>query len=313
MNKRTMIGKVKLSSFNIYRYNIVIVALFSALLLFCSLSFFKQNFNKGIDVAGGIACEISCQNCDIKQIKNDISKKLKLKVISQEINSGYIIKLPSNNDKNYSNIVNDIKTIINKDNYKKQKVDIVRVDYVSPQMSSNFIKDAIDACIFAFICIGLYMILRFNIKFAMSAIISIIYDICMVICFVNIKQIEICLITLTAILTIIGYCINDKIVIFDKIRDNLKINNNDEPKKIVLDGIKLVIRRSLLTSITTIIVCTSLLFFGDRSIYELGITINYGIIIGTLSSIFLAQSILLLCKIEKNKKRIEKTPMFYAS
>ena len=135
----------------------------------------------------------------------------------------------------------------------------------------------------------------------------------MVICFVNIKQIEICLITLTAILTIIGYCINDKIVIFDKIRDNLKINNNDEPKKIVLDSIKLVIRRSLLTSITTIIVCTSLLFFGDRSIYELGITINYGIIIGTLSSIFLAPSILLLCKIEKNKKRIEKTPMFYAS
>ena len=84
-------------------------------------------------------------------------------------------------------------------------------------------------------------------------------------------------------------------------------------KKIVLDSIKLVIRRSLLTSITTIIVCTSLLFFGDRSIYELGITINYGIIIGTLSSIFLAPSILLLCKIEKNKKRIEKTPMFYAS
>ena len=179
-------------------------------------------------------------------------------------------------------------------------------------MSSNFVKDAINACVFAFICIGIYMMIRFNWKFAIAGISAIVYDVFIVLGFVSFMQVEVCLITLTALLTIIGYCINDKIVVFDRIRSNLQ-TSNISLDVVITNSVKSVLVRSVLTSITTIVMAMCLLFFGDKGVYEFAITIYCGIIIGTLSSLLLAPVLALLLKVSKKPLALVKDPMFYAS
>ncbi len=305
--------KKKQTTINFYKHNIILLFLFISVLSITCLFAIKKGFNKGIDFAGGYVVEVYCKNkCDIINLETDINNALKKKTIHQKIENGFLIKVPAGENDNYNAITQQIVNILNKQDYKHTLV-LDRIDYASPQMSYNFIKDAIYACIFAFICIALYIIIRFNWKFSICAIISILYDVMLVINFIGILQIEVCLTTLTSILTIIGYCINDKIVIFDRVRHNLENNNILDCNTIILDSVKSTLTRSILTSFTTLIVCSSLLFFGDRTIYELGLTINIGIIIGTLSSILLAPSLLILLKINKRKPKIDKTPMFYAS
>lgn len=303
----------KPTSFNIYKHNVLLVFIFVAILSITSLFTIKNGFNKGIDFAGGYVVEISCKkNCNIINLETDIKNTLKKKITHQKIETGFLIKVPASEKENYNVITGQIINILTKQEYKNT-ITIDKVDYASPQMSYNFIQDAICACIFAFICIALYLIIRFNWKFAICGIVSLIYDTIFVINIIGILQIEVCLITLTAVLTIIGYCINDKIVLFDRVRNNLENYNNTDCKTLILNSVKSTLMRSILTSFTTLIVCSGLLFFGDRSIYELGLTINIGIIIGTLSSILFAPSILSLLKINKRKPKIDKTPMFYAS
>jgi preprotein translocase subunit SecF len=157
------------------------------------------------------------------------------------------------------------------------------------------------------------MMIRFNYKFAISGILSILYDTIIVLGCISFLNIEVCLITLTALLTIIGYCINDKIVVFDRIRDTLEMEDDKNAVDIVFISIKHVLTRSILTSMTTMLICSSLLFFGDRSIYELGLTINCGVFFGTISSLFFAPSLVLLFKISKKKKPLERDLMFFAS
>ena len=220
---------------------------------------------------------------------------------------GYLFK-SANTGANYDDTLGIYKEVLN----ANKDIKIVKTDFASPQMTASFLKDSIFACLFAFVCIGIYMMIRFNWKFAVSGVLALVYDVLLVLGCISAMQIEVCLITLTALLTIIGYCINDKIVVFDRIRSNLW-DRKQPVASIVLTSVKSVLARSVLTSFTTIITTTSLLFFGDRSIFELGLTIICGIFFGTLSSIFIAPSLLLLLRITHHKPKVEKDLMFYAS
>ena len=265
---------------NIFNHSKIVV-LFAGILLFLSVfTAYKKGFNKGIDFAGGIVVEVECNNCNANILSKELTKQLGFSVLHQEIEGGYLFKTASAGT-NYDKTISIFKQIFTKHNVK-----IIRTDYVSAQMSASFLEDSIIACIFAFICIGIYVIIRFSVKFSIAGILTLIFDTIMVIGFISLAKIEVCLITLTALLTIIGYCINDKIVVFDRIRDNLY--GNEQITEIIKKSVKLVLTRSVLTSLTTIIATTSLLFFGDRTIYELGLTISCGIIIGTISSLLVA-------------------------
>ena len=282
--------------YNIFNLKFAILSIF-AVALCCSFFTIKRyGFNKGIDFSGGLVAEVS--------------KKIGINVIEQKLDSGVLLKMPIND--NYDKILDKIKkTIFSK--FKNDNIKIVGSDYVSSQMSNDFLKDAINACIFSFVCIGIYMMIRFNYKFAIAGILSILYDTIIVLGCISFLNIEVCLITLTALLTIIGYCINDKIVVFDRIRDTLEMEDDKNAVDIVFISIKHVLTRSILTSMTTMLICSSLLFFGDRSIYELGLTINCGVFFGTISSLFFAPSLVLLFKISKKKKPLERDLMFFAS
>ena len=283
----------------------IICAIFVFIFSACKL-INNFGFNSGVDFAGGIVIETSCNNCNINDIAKQLDTRLKTSISYQKIDNGYIFKTTTTD--NYNTILATFKKILEKNNAK-----IVATDFSSPQMTKTFIDDSILACAFAIICIGLYVIIRFNWKFAISAIITLCLDVLTVITFISIARIEVCLITLTAILTIIGYCINDKIVVLDKINENLDLMGTSI-HEIIKNGIKNVLFRSIFTSLTTIIVSVSLLFFNNRAIYEFGITVIFGIIVGTITSICVLPNLLLFFNIKhKTSKNHEKDPMWYAS
>ncbi|GEM_PF-974330 len=264
-------------------------------------------FNKGIEFAGGLVVEIQCKDCDTGTINKNIEKSINSTPTIQKSGDNLIIKTTTTSD--YDKVIEKIKTSINNKDAK-----IVSTDFVSPQMTKTFLEDSFSACIFALVCIGLYMIIRFNWRFALAGIIALSFDVLMAICFINIKSVEFCLLTLTALLTIIGYCINDKIVVFDRIRESLKFEKDKSVAENVKSSLKGVLIRSVLTSMTTIIIALSLLFFGDRFVYEFGLVVIFGIIVGTISSLTFAPSLLMLFGIKHMQNQtIEKTPMFYAS
>ena len=300
-------SKDKVATVNIYLHKFCILFVGALLLGVSIFVCHKKGFNAGIDFAGGFVVEVACDDCNGSEIAGKISKKLGTSVFHQQVDGGYLFK-SANTGANYDDTLGIYKEVLN----ANKDIKIVKTDFASPQMTASFLKDSIFACLFAFACIGIYMMIRFNWKFAVGGVLALLYDVVLVIGCISFMQIEVCLITLTALLTIIGYCINDKIVVFDRIRSNLW-DRKQPVASIVLTSVKSVLTRSVLTSLTTIITTTSLLFFGDRSIFELGLTIICGIFFGTLSSLFIAPSLLLLLRITHHKPKVEKDLMFYAS
>lgn len=280
-----------------------------SIILILAISFITINkfwFNSGIDFSGGIVVEATCDKCNITDTIKQLQNELKTTINYQKIDNNHLFKTTANED--YEAILS-----IFRKNFKKNNIKIISTDFTSPQMTEAFIKDSIFACIFAFTCISLYIIARFNWKFAISAIIALLLDVFITITFISIKQIEVCLITLTAILTIIGYCINDKIILLDRVNKNLTLTNKTIPD-ILKDSTKSIFFRSVFTSLTTIIVSISLLFLKNRPIFEFGITVVFGIIIGTITSLTILPNLLCLFKIKhKTNIKKEKDPMWYAS
>ena len=299
-------NNVKNTKFNLFsNWKQVIILVFIALPVL-GFTINKFGFNKGVDFSGGTIIEATCNKCNIETTVKQLEKELKTSVKYQKIDNSYLLKTTT--EKNHENTLSVFKKIL-----KNNKMTIVAMDFVSPQMTKTFINDSIFACVFAFICIGLYIILRFNWRFSISAILALSLDIFMTITFISITQVEICLITLTALLTIIGYCINDKIILLDKVNENLFCTEKTIPE-ILAKSSKSVLFRSIFTSLTTVIASASLLFFGNRSIYELGTVIIFGILIGTITSLTVLPYLLLIFKIKhKTNLKIERSPMWYAS
>ena len=292
--------------FNFYAHKQIVLFITTIIIGFCCFCVKNFGFNEGIDFSGGIVIEATCEKCNMQQITKQSEKKLKQTVIYQEIDSGYLLKTTASKENNET-LDTFVKFLHQND------ITIINTDYTSPQMSKTFIKDSIYACIFAFICLSLYIIIRFNIKFAICCIAVLVIDILATTAFISFSKIELCLTTLMAVLTIIGYGINDKIVVFDRIKGNLSLTATQIPE-IIKSSIKSVLFRSIFTSATTIIASLSLFFLKDRLIYEFELTIIFGIIFSTISSLVIAPSLLSALHIKYKPKAPEiKDPMWYAS
>lgn len=206
---------------------------------------------------------------------------------------------------------NEIKTTQNKleDKYDAK----IEIAVVSNVVKRDLIKNAIIALLFAFVGIALYISLRYKFSYAVSALIALANDIIMMFCLFSIFNIEINTMYIAAILTIVGYSINNTIVIFDRIRENMKIMKLENKKskedydKLVDTSIKQTLFRSINTTITTMLPIITLLLFGAREIFEFNIAILFGLIAGAYSSVFLSAQIWRRIELRpKKEKKITK-------
>jgi len=171
------------------------------------------------------------------------------------------------------------------------KFELLSQDTVGPRIGSELRNDAIKAILISLILILIYISWRFEFKFAVGAVAALFHDVLITLGIFSLLNLEISLAVVAAFLTIIGYSLNDTIVVFDRIRENLKIMRREEYPKIFNFSINQTLSRTLLTSLTTFVVVVILFFFGGEVIHTFSFALVVGIIVGTYSSIFIASPV----------------------
>ena len=169
-----------------------------------------------------------------------------------------------------------------------EDIDVRRVEFVGPKVGEELTNDGGLALLYALIGILIYVAFRFEYRFALGSIAALIHDVIITLGVFSILRIEFDLTVLAAILAVIGYSLNDTIVVFDRIRENLRRRGKSSLTEIINSCINQTLSRTLLTSGTTLLVVVALFFFGGEIIHDFSFALLVGVFVGTYSSIFIA-------------------------
>jgi preprotein translocase subunit SecF len=170
---------------------------------------------------------------------------------------------------------------------------ILRVDYIGPKVGAELIEKAIIAILLGCVGILIYVMLRFEFAFALGAVLALVHDTVITIGAVSITDKEFTLTIIAALLTVIGYSVNDTIIIFDRIRENMKKGGRATFEEIVNDSVNQTLTRTILTGATVFIVLLSLFFLGGSVIHDFAFALLVGVLVGTFSSVFVASAIVI--------------------
>lgn len=257
----------------------------------------KMGLNLSVDFKGGTDFTITANKITQKEIKNGYKelgiKKIELSNIDKKSN---YIKIGEN--------LEDSKIVEISDYFKEKYNATIESGSVSTVVKQELIKNALLSLLFAFAGIIIYVSFRFTFNFAVAGILALVHDALFVVAMFSIFKIEVNTIFIAAILTIVGYSINDTVVVFDRIREE-KVNNN-KLDEVINKSLGVTMKRSLLTSMTTLIPVVALLIFGSSQIYNFNLAMLFGLIAGCYSSIFIASPIWYLLTTKRKQKAIIK-------
>ena len=194
-------------------------------------------------------------------------------------------------------------------------IQFLQVENVGPQVSGSLLKQATWAIVFSFISIVMYMSVRFNWHLAVSGVIALVLDLLATVSMTSFASMEINLTVISAFLTIIGYCVNDTVVLYDRIRSNI-VKSKAKTSDSIASALNSVLRRSILTSVVTLLSLVGMIIFLDGSIQDFAIIVSFGIVFGTFASLFVSSVLPIFFKMEVSdlitKKKVERDPEFYA-
>ncbi|EDP3739523.1 protein translocase subunit SecF [Campylobacter jejuni] len=263
----------------------------------------------GIDFSGGTLVQLKYENAaPITQIREILEKQgtfQNLSVTEFGSNEEVTIRFLGSND----NVSNDIGEHISTLLKDTGKFEVRRADVVGPKVGDELRNKGLMAIAVSLIAILIYIALRFEWRFALAAIISEIHDVVITLGAISLFKIDVNLDTLAAVLTVLGYSLNDTIIIFDRIREGNKTSKKTELAPIINESVSATLSRTVLTSGLTLATVVILYFFGGEMIQGFSLALIIGIIAGTLSSIFVASPTLLWFKfsvLEFRNKEIEK-------
>ena len=273
-----------------YRKKFYIVSSIAIILSLILLLF--KGLNLGIDFKGGTLIEVSTKNTSISELREILSPNFN-EVSLQEFGDKktIIIRLQNENNQESIETVNKVKNLIN-----DKVLEFRRSEFVGPTVSSELLWKGFQAVSFALIAILIYIWLRFEWQFGFGAVVALIHDVLITLGILSIFKIDFNLSTIAAILTIAGYSINDTVVIFDRVRENLRKYKKLELIELFNLSINNTLSRTIMTSLTTLLALSSLYIFGGEVIKPFALTMIIGVMIGTYSSIFIAVPTLLLFK-----------------
>ncbi len=292
----------------------------SIILIVLSLfSIFTKGFNWGIDFKGGIEVEVRFDKpVKISEVRKYISKEFKEASITT-FGSPKEILIRMSVDKVSPDVQKDIGVEIKKLLKPLGNVEIRRVDIVGAKVGNELRDKGIKALIFAIIGILIYVAIRFEWRFAVASVLALFHDTTIALGAVSFFHVEVNLDVLAAILTLMGYSLNDTIVVFDRIREQIIKSKIRDLALLINDAVSKTLSRTVLTSLTTFFVVLTLFLFGGEIIRPFSFTLLVGIIVGTYSSIFIASPLLIWLGfdiddyrkklLEKEKRRKEKEKM----
>jgi preprotein translocase subunit SecF len=273
----------------------------SALLLIVSVfSIATKGLNFGIDFTGGTMIEIAYpEQADLSGIRDTLANNGYEDAVVQNFGSisDVLIRLPVIEGQNMATLSNEVVALL--EQTTTLVLDVKRVEFVGPQVGEELAEDGGLAMIYALFGILIYVALRFEYRFAISSVIALVHDVVITVGFFALFQIQFDLTILAAILAVIGYSLNDTIVVFDRIRENFLKLRNSTPAEVVNIAVNGTLGRTIMTSMTTLLVVMALFIFGGDVIHGFAMALLVGIIIGTYSSIYVAGSSVLLMGVSK--------------
>ena len=277
-----------------------IAVVFSALLLSVSIvSLVTQKLNFGIDFTGGTLVEVGySETVELDEVRSVLSATVFRDAVVQYFGSAsdVLIRVAQVEGKNSADVSNEIIEVLDRSGHT---VEIRRVEFVGPQVGEDLQEDGGLAMIYALIMIFIYIAFRFQRRFSVGAIAALMHDVIITIGFFSVLQLDFDLTVLAALLAVIGYSLNDTIVVFDRIRENFRRMRKGTPVDIVNASLNQTLTRTLITSLTTLLVLTALFLLGGELIRPFSTALIIGVIIGTYSSIYVASPVTLALGISK--------------
>ena len=300
---------------NIYNKNISFLKfykqfyLLSFLLIVISfISFFSKGLNLGIDFKGGTVIEMQF---DKKYSATNIREAL----IQQELGDVKVKEFGNNQTflaifekkSGKSDFIPNIKTQLEKN--LTETINFRRVEMVGPKISKELTKSGIYAVLIALILMLFYIWLRFEWQFSLGSILALLHDVMLTLGAFSIIGFEFNLSIIAAILTIVGYSMNDTVVIYDRIRENLNKDDKSDLLDLINISVNETLPRTLKTSITTLLALIAIYFFGGEILRGFSFALIWGVIVGTYSSIFIAAPLILIFNVKRDwNEVIDKTP-----
>lgn len=278
-----------------------IAMIFSLILISISIgSLVTKGLNLGIDFTGGYLIEAGYQSdVDLDKVRAALANADFKDAQVQNFGSSkdIIVRIAPRTDINKATIGDNVLGVLT--STSDQAVDMRRVEFVGPQVGDELRDDGGIALLVALGCILIYISLRFQMKSAVGAILALVHDVIITIGFFSLIQMEFDLSVLASILAVIGYSLNDTVVVLDRIRETFRSVRKTSAEDILNMSINQTFSRTIVTSLTTLLVLLALFFFGGEIIHGFAMALIVGVIIGTYSSIYIASSTLMLMKIHK--------------
>ncbi len=280
------------SNVNFLKLRKPFIFLSSIFIILTIVLLFTRGLNLGIDFRGGLLLEAEIKDTNISNLRSILSDQYD-DVTIQEFGSknNVVIKLQNNQNIDNITLITNIKNLIN-----EFVIEFRRSEFVGPTISKELFISGLKAISFALISILIYIWFRFEWHFGIGAIVALLHDVLFTLGILSILKIDFNLSTIAAILTIAGYSINDTVVIFDRVRENLRKYKKMELVELFNLSLNNTLARTIMTSVTTLIALFSLFILGGDVIRSFSFTMIIGVLIGTYSSIFISIPTLLLFK-----------------
>ena len=262
----------------------------SAVMLIVSIACLATlKLNVGIDFTGGSIIEVGYQQAvELKPIRDALTERGYDDAVVQHFGSAseVLIRLVPKTGQNEAETSSDVIKLLR--SITDETVEDRRVEYVGPQVGEELTEDGGLAVVYALIAILIYVSIRFEYRFSLGAVAALIHDVIITLGIFSILRLDFDLSVLAAILAVIGYSLNDTIVVFDRIRENFRKIRKKTPEEVTNISINQTISRTLMTSFTTLLVLLSLFFIGGEAIHAFSLALIIGVIVGTYSSIYVA-------------------------
>ena len=284
-----------------------IASAISIVLVFISvISLTVKGLNAGLDFTGGTLIEIKLtQSVNLEEIRDVLSSKLEddFQVSYFGSEEDILIKIPGGSENNLSDEI--VSTLA-----KVFKFDLRRKDFIGPQIGEELRDQGGLGLLAALLVMMVYIMFRFQFKFAFGALLALVHDVLIVLGFFSIFYIGFNLTVLAAILAVIGYSLNDTIVVSDRIRENYRKKRKSDNVDVINRSLNQMLGRTLITSLTTLLVLFALLILGGDFIKNFAIALICGVIVGTYSSIYVLCNNLILLNLNFEDLAIKKSETY---
>ncbi len=258
-----------------------------------------RGLNLGIDFTGGTLVEVGySESAELEPVRQALSAGGFGDAIVQHFGTtkDVLIRLPvAESDQDKATLSNRVLDALASTGAPEMR----RVEFVGPQVGDELRDKGGLAMLYALIGILIYVALRFEWRFSLGSVAALVHDVILVVGFFAITQVEFDLTVLAALLAVIGYSLNDTIVVFDRIRENFRRIRKATSESVINTSINQTLSRTIMTSLTTLLVLLALFLFGGEVIHAFSIALIVGVIVGTYSSIYVASSSLLTLNVSK--------------